>query len=265
MRIQDNMASGMPPEKAQRDALLRFGNPTVIKERALAADAALVLDSIRQDIQYGISGLLKSPGFTITATLTLAFGIGINSSLYSLASGIMRALPIRCVDRVGVVVATNASFDEDRGLLSVPEFLFFREQARSFSEVAAGDSSRSFNLAGSGEPERLAAFQVSPEYFQLVGASAEFGRTLLPGEDRPQQGHVVILSHDLWQRRFGSDRGVIGSTIQLDGEKYTVIGVMPSYFKQAYYPVDILTPLVFGTSRDVPERMHHATWSCSRD
>jgi hypothetical protein len=223
MRMEDNIASGMPPEEAQRDAVLRFGNPAVIKERALAADAALVLDSIRQDIQYGISGLLKSPGFTITAALTLAFGIGINSSLYSLASGIMRRLPIRGVDRVGVVVATNASFDENRGLLSVPEFLFFREQAQSFSEMAAGDSSRSFNLAGSGEPERLTAFQVSPEYFQLVGVSAEFGRTLLPGEDRPQQEHVVILSHDLWQRRFGSDRGVIGNTIQLDGEKYTVI------------------------------------------
>jgi len=252
MRMEDNIASGMPPEEAQRDAVLRFGNPTVIKERALAADAVLVLDSIRQDIQYGISGLLKSPGFTITATFTLAFGIGINSSLYSLASGIMRPLPIRGVDRVGVVVATNASYDEDRALLSVPEFLFFREQAQSFNEMAAGDSSRSFNLAGSGEPERLSAFQVSPEYFQLVGVSAEFGRTLLPGEDRAQQEHVVILSYDLWQRRFGSDRGVIGKTIQLDGEKYTVIGVMPSFFKHAYYPVDILTPLVFGDEQRRP-------------
>jgi putative ABC transport system permease protein len=128
--------------------------------------------------QYGISGLLKSPGFTITAVLTLAFGIGINSSLYSLASGIMRPLPIRGVDRVGVVVATNASFDEDRGLLSVPEFLFLREQAQSFGEIAADDSSISFNLAGSGEPERLSA-PVSLEYFQLVGVSAEFVANLL--------------------------------------------------------------------------------------
>jgi hypothetical protein len=103
MRIEDNIASGMSREEAQRDALLRFGNPTVMKEHVTAADAALVLDSIRRDIQYGIHGLLKSPGFTITATLTLALGIGINSSLYSLASGILRQLPIREVDRVGAI------------------------------------------------------------------------------------------------------------------------------------------------------------------
>ena len=252
MRVEDNLASGMPPEEAQRDALLRFGNPTVMQERVAAADAALVLDRIRQDLQYGIYGLLKSPGFTITATLTLALGIGINSSLYSLASGILRQLPIDRPDRVGVIVATNTTFEENRGPLSVPEFLFLREQAQSFSEMAAGDSSRSLNLAGSGEPERLTAFQVSPNYFQLVGVAAELGRTLLPGEDRPEQRHVVILSQSLWQRRFGLDPGVIGRAIQLDGEKYTVIGVMPSSFSHAYYPVDLWTPLVFGEEEKLP-------------
>ena len=131
----------------------------------------------------GIYGLLKSPGFTITATLTLALGIGINSSLYSLASGILRQLPIHTPDRVGVIVtAPILSFEEDRGPLSVPEFLFLRDQAQSFSEVAAGDSSRSLNLAGSGEPERLTAFQVSPNYFQLVGVAAELGRLSCPAK-----------------------------------------------------------------------------------
>ena len=166
--------------------------PTVLKERVTAADAALVLDSIRQDVQYGIHGLLKSPGFTITATLTLALGIGINSSLYSLASGILRQLPIRQVDRVGAIVGTNASFEEDRGPLSAPEFMFLHEQVQSFSEIAAGDSSRSLNLTESGEPERLRAFQVSPNYFQLVGATAQLGRTFIPGDDRPGQDRVVV-------------------------------------------------------------------------
>ena len=138
--------------------------------------------------------MLKSPGFTITATLTLALGIGINSSLYSLASGILRRPPIHTPDRVGMIVATDTTYDEDRGPLSVPEFLFLREQAQSFSEMAAGDSSRTLNLTESGEPERLTAFQVSPNYFQLVGAAAELGRTLVLGEDRPEQRHVVILS-----------------------------------------------------------------------
>jgi predicted permease len=252
MRIEDNIAAGMTPEGAQRDALVRFGNPTVMKERVTAADAALVLDSIRRDIQYGIHGLLKSPGFTITATLTLALGIGMNSSLYSLASGILRQLPIREVDRVGAIVGTNSSFDEDRGPFSAPEFLFLRERAQSFSEIAAGNSSGSFNLAESGEPERLRAFQVSPNYFQLMGATAQLGRTLIPGDDTAERKHVVILSQSLWQRRFGLDPSIIGRAIRLDGEKYTVIGVMPAYFKQAYYPVDLWTPLVFGDEQRVP-------------
>jgi predicted permease len=252
MRIEDNIAVGMTADEAQRDALVRFGNPTVLKERVTAADAALVLDSIRQDVQYGIHGLLKSPGFTITATLTLALGIGINSSLYSLASGILRQLPIREVDRVGAIVGTNASFEEDRGPFSAPEFLFLNEQARSFSEMAAGDSSGSFNLTESGEPQRLRAFQVSPNYFQLVGANAQLGRTLIPGDDRPERKHVVILSQSLWKRQFGLDSSVIGRVIRLDGEKYTVIGVMPAYFKQAYYPVDLWTPLTFGAEQRVP-------------
>ena len=248
MRIEDNIASGMTTEEAQRDALVRFGNATVLKERVTAADAALVLDSIRQDVQYGIHGLLKSPGFTITATLTLALGIGINSSLYSLASGILRQLPILQADRVGAIVGTNPSFDEDRGPFNAPEFLFLHEQARSFSEIAAGDSSRSLNLTESGEPERLRAFHVSPNYFQLVGAAAQLGRTFIPGDDRPAQ----ILSQSMWQRRFGLDPGVIGRAIRLDGEKYTVIGVMPGYFKQAYYPVDLWAPLTFSAEQRVP-------------
>ena len=199
----------------------------------------------------GIHGLLKSPGFTITATLTLALGIGINSSLYSLASGLLRQLPIHEVGRVGLS-GTNPSFDEDRGPFSAPEFLFLKEQARSFSEMAAGDFSGSFNLAESGEPERLRAFQVSPNYFKLIDATAQLGRTLIPGDDRPEQKHVVVLSQSLWQRRFGLDPGIIGRAIRLDGEKYTVIGVMPGYFKQAFFPVDLWTPLTFGAGQRVP-------------
>jgi putative ABC transport system permease protein len=127
-----------------------------------------------------------------------------------------------------------------------------QEQTRSFSEIAAGDASRSFNVSENGEPERLRAFQVSPGYFQLLGVTALVGRTLLPGDDRPGQRHIVVLSQSIWQRRFGMDPGIIGKTMQLDGEKYTVVGVMPSYFKQTYYPVDLWTPLVFGDDQRTP-------------
>jgi predicted permease len=252
MRIDDNLAAGMNAQDAKRDALIRFGNPTVVKEHTTAADAVLILDSIRRDLQYGIHGMLQSPGFTITAILTLALGIGINSSLYSLANGILRPLPIRDVDRVGVIVGTNTAYDDDRSPLSAPEFLFLHEQAKSFSEMAAGDASRSFNVSASGQPERLRAFQVSPNYFQLLGATAQLGRTLLPGDDGPVQKHVVVVSQGVWERRFGMNPGVLGKTMQLDGEKYTVVGVMPSSFKHAYYSVDLWTPLAFAESQRVP-------------
>src|ERR1700683_4338329 len=123
MRTEDNITSGMTSEDAKRDALVRFGNPAVVKESTAAADTALLLDSIWQDTKYGIHGLLKSPTFTATAALTLALGIGINASVYSLASGLLRPLAIRDVGSVGVIVGTNSTYDDDSGPLSAPEFL----------------------------------------------------------------------------------------------------------------------------------------------
>src|SRR5580658_1395865 len=139
MRTEDNITAGMTPEAAKRDTLVRFGNPAVVKESTAAADTALLLDSIRQDTRYGIHGLLKSPAFTATAVLSLALGIGINASVYSLASGILRPLAIRDPGSVGVVVGTNSTYDEDDSPISAPELLYLRDQAQSFSEMAALD------------------------------------------------------------------------------------------------------------------------------
>jgi predicted permease len=255
MRTEDNITSGMTPEDAKRDALVRFGNPAVVKESTAGADTALLFDSIWQDTKYGIHGLLKSPAFTATAVLTLALGIGINASVYSLVSGLLRPLAIRDVGSVGVIVGTNSTYDDDSGPLSAPEFLFLRDQAHSFSEMAALDASRSFNVSENGEPERLRSFQVSPNYFQLLGVTAQMGRTFLPGDDHPDQKQVVILSQDLWQRRFGMDPGVIGKTMRLDGEKYTVVGVMPASFKQTYYPTDLWIPLAFSDEQRTPQAL----------
>src|ERR1700734_990356 len=200
MRTEDNITSGMSPEDAKRDALVRFGNPAVVKESTAAADTALLLDSIWQDTKYGIHGLLKSPTFTATAALTLALGIGINASLYSLISGFIRPLAIREPGRVAVIVGTNSSDGYDRGPLSAPDFLFVRDLAQSFSEMAALDASRSFNVSENGEPERLRSYQVSPNYFQLLGVTARVGRTFMPDDDHPDQKQIVVLSQHIWQR-----------------------------------------------------------------
>jgi predicted permease len=252
MRTEDNITSGMTPEDAKRDALVRFGNPVVVKESTAAADTALLLDSIWQDTKYGIHGLLKSPTFTATAALTLALGIGINASLYSLISGFIRPLAIREPGRVAVIVGINSTDGYDHGPISAPEFLFMRDQAQSFSEMAALDASRSFNVSENGEPERLRSYQVSPNYFQLLGVTARVGRTLMPGDDHPDQKQIVVLSQNIWQRRFGMDPGIVGKTMRLDGEKYTVVGVMPGSFKQTYYPVDLWIPLAFHDDQRTP-------------
>jgi putative ABC transport system permease protein len=252
MRTEDNITSGMTLEGAKRDALIRFGNPAVVKESTAAADTALFLDSVWQDIKYGVYGLLKSPTFTATSALTLALGIGINTSLYSLISGFIRPPAMREPGSVGMIVGTNSANGDDRGSISAPEFLFLRDQAKSFSEMAALDASRSFNVSENGEPERLRSSQVSPNYFQLLGVTAQVGRTFMPGEDDPDHKQVVVLSQDIWQRRFGMDPGIVGKTMRLDGEKYTVVGVMPGSFKQTYFSSDLWIPLAFDDDQRNP-------------
>jgi len=180
-----------------------------------------------QDLRFGFRTLLKSPGFTLVAVLTLALGIGANTAMFSVLNGVLlRALPFRDAGRLVILNETNA-----RGNISVNyvDFLDWRQQSHSFSGLAAVHN-RGFNLAGTDRPERIAGLAVSSNLLSLLGVRPILGRDLLPGEEKPGTAPVALLSYKLWQSHFGGAPGALGRVITLDGVAFTIVGVLPASF-----------------------------------
>lgn len=200
-----------------------------------------------QDLRYGLRQLVKNPGFTAIAVITLALGIGINATMFSMVSSIlMRRPPGPDPDRVAVVsgIDPGNGYQPDTATLSIPNYLSWREANHVFTAVAAADEFRSASLTGQQESESLHSAAVSVNYFDVLGISAQMGRTFITGEDQNGQDHVVVLSHQLWERRFGADPAIVGHTIRLNRENYTVIGVMPASFRLIGFLPELWTPLV---------------------
>ncbi len=184
-------------------------------------------EAILQDLRYAVRRLARSPGFTAVAVLTLGLGIGANSAIFSVVNGVLlRSLPFEEPDRL-VQLYTAYPDDETRYPLSPPDFMSFHEEARSFSDVAAYAPTRR-TITQSGDPAELNAALVSADFLQLLGTEPLIGRGFLPEENQPGQTNVVIISHALWQQRFGADPGVVGRTMVLNGIQHTVVGVLPS-------------------------------------
>jgi predicted permease len=198
-------------------------------------------DLLRQDLRHASRALARTPGFAITVILVVALGVGANTAAFSLADFVLlRPLPFAEPDRL--VKLWQAVPGYGRNELSPANYRDWRAAARSFSGMA-GYSNREANLTGAAEPERLDIARATPELFGLVGVSAAAGRTISPADSA--DGHVVVLGHGLWQRRFGGDPGVLGTTVRLDGEPYTVIGVMPPDFRYPSREADAWIPLLF--------------------
>jgi putative ABC transport system permease protein len=200
-----------------------------------------------QDLRFAARMLRKSPGFTLTVVVTLSLGIGLNSAIFSLVSGILLREPrIKNAARVVAVTLENAEKGAERSPASAPEFAALREQGRVFKEIA-GASYQDLVLTGRGEPERITTAQVSPNYFDVFEMSAQFGRTFTSGETLAEQKFDAVISYNLWERRFSRDSGIVGKTLTLAQHNYTVIGVMPAEFNYAYMPCDVWTPESFVT------------------
>jgi putative ABC transport system permease protein len=183
-----------------------------------------------QDLRYGARMLLKQPGFTLIAVVTLALGIGANTAIFSVVNGVLfRALPYADADRLYWVTIDRQDLG-NRFTLSNADFLVVKQHNQSFENLAAVQGER-MNLTGGREPERIAALRVSAEFFSALGARAELGRTFLPEEDQPGKPLVAVVSHSLWQRHLNSDPEPGGRTISLNDKLYTVIGVMPPDFR----------------------------------
>ena len=201
------------------------------------------METLIKDIRYGVRGLLKRPGFTVIALITLALGIGANTAIFSVVNAVLlRPLQFRDPEQL-VVVWEEASFAGFPTNTPAPaNYVDWKNQNQSFVDMAAAASS-SFNITGDGEPERIAANSVNANFFQLFGVQPLLGRGFLPEEDRPGGNKVAVLSYSLWQSRYGGDRGIINREILLNGEKHTVVGVMPAGFQFLENDVRLWVPL----------------------
>ena len=184
-----------------------------------------------QDVRYALRMLLKNPGFTFVAVITLALGIGATSAMFSVINAVLlRPLPYHEPERLVTIWEESPERDLYQIPVSFANLRDWADQTQTFEQIAAYTFTN-LNLSGAGEPARLATVRTSANLFSLVGAAPLLGRTFLAEEDNEGSGRVVILSHAVWRQRFGSDPGVIGQSLALNNQAYTVVGVMPASFQ----------------------------------
>jgi putative ABC transport system permease protein len=193
-----------------------------------------MMETILQDIRYGVRVLLKRPGFTIVAVATLALGIGANTAIFSVVNAVLlRTLPYQEPERLVALWETNAQAGHevnDRNEVAMGNFLDWRTQQSGFDEIAA-ITYANVNLTGVAEPERIQGAAVTTNLFSVLGVQPVIGRGFLSEEEKPESPRTVIVSHELWRGRFGSDPDFIGKTLTLNGNQVTVIGIMPPAFE----------------------------------
>jgi predicted permease len=229
------VAQGMSPEEARAATLREFGGVEQAKEQCRDARGVSLIEELWQDLRYGARTLLKKPGFTAVAVITLALGIGANSAIFSVVNSILlRTLPYKEPQRLMMVWTRITQLESTSGQTqfanSATDFIEWRNQNQSFEQIAAF-CNHNFNLSGGGEPEFLGGVGASASLLPLLGVEAKLGRTFRTEEDQPGADRVVILSHGLWERRFASDPEIIGKKLTLNEGTYTVVGVMPPGFQ----------------------------------
>src|SRR5262245_5687057 len=250
----DLLAGGATPEEAERLTRTEFEatdpRTGATRTRRSVAPASTgkaaggwghLATDLRQDLRHGIRVLRTHHGFTATAVLTLALGIGANSAVFSVVNAVLlRQLPFREPGRL--VAVFSRMTDGDRHPFTLPDFIDFRDRRRTLEGIAAFGTWNP-NLTGSGDPERLSGVRVSADLFEVLGVQAIAGRTLRAADDTPGSERVAVLSDGLWRRRFGADPGVVGRKVVLNGAAYEVVGVLPREFIFPVRDAEIAVPL----------------------
>ena len=240
MRIEDNLAAGMSQREARREALLRFGNRTVIQERTSEADAALYLENLWADMRYALRQLARSPGFAITAVLALSLGVGAATAIFSVLDVVLlRPLPYANQDRLVFPFMKGRT----GGSLPASVLNYYEERAQlqTFTAMAGYSTLDRVNLERPEGSVSLRATKTTDNFFTVFGVAPILGRTFLPGEDQPGKDNVAVLSYEVWQDYFNRRADVVGQSVKIDGSPYTIVGVMPAGFrfplgmKQAIY------------------------------
>ncbi len=250
-RIEELMGSGMSRKEAESNARREFGNVTLMEERSREVWEWPTVESLWADIKFALRQLIKAPGFATTAVLTLALGIAVNATMFSLVSAFLLSRPPGRDPQNVVVVSSvnpNGADHADTNPVSVPNYFAWRQDTRVFAEMGAASEFRTASLTGQGQATAVPYAAVSSNYFKVFGVSPELGRSFAEEDDQPGRAHVVILSHGLWAGRFGSDPAVVGQTIRLNREDYVVVGVMPANFRLLGFSPQLWTPLVLSAA-----------------
>jgi putative ABC transport system permease protein len=198
------------------------------------------MSAILQDLKSAVRMLVKSPGFTVVAILTLALGIGANTAIFSIVNAVLlRPLPFKNSSQLVVLRETYKIVGNVS--VSYPDFLDWRQQSDSFAAMSVINNVN-FNLSGVAQPESIDGYAVSPNFLALLGVRPVLGRDLLPSEERPGTAPVILLSYQLWQSHLGGDPGVIGRSITLDGRSFSIVGILPPTFR-FLDTTDVIVPI----------------------
>src|SRR6266568_32439 len=240
MRTRQNIEAGMSADEARYAAMRQFGWVDNIKETCREQRGLTWLEHLVQDLRYGARMLRKNPGFTAVAVLTLALGVGANTAIFSVVHAVLLR-PLAYPDSGQLVWLCERGPDWSGGSISYPNFTDWRDQQSVFEKFGAYIGNN-FTLTGAGEPVRLAGALMSADVFAALRTQPEIGRVFREDEDKPGAPPVAVISHALWQNRFGSQAGILNKTISLNGQAYTILGVMPGGFE---FPnkVDVWVPV----------------------
>ena len=222
------------------------------------------LESLSQDVRYGMRGLRKNPGFAAAAILLLALGVGPNTAIFSLVRAVvLRPLPFPDPDRLVLVWDDfSANGGPTRVAPSPADFVAWKEQSRSFTDLAAFTTA-TYNLTGSGEPAKLEGLRTTANMFSVIAMTPILGRTLDPADEGPGAAPVVVVSERLWRSRFGSDPNLVGRTIALNGMGHTVVGIVPPDFQFPNRETVVWVPARF-TPQELAEAGNYYIWVLAR-
>jgi putative ABC transport system permease protein len=260
MATRDRMERGASAKEASSAARREFGNLGLVKETTRAIWGFGALERLSQDFRYGTRMLLKQPGFTLIAVLTLSLGIGANTAIFSVVDAVLlRPLPYSDPDRLVFLWSTIESVGIATMGSAVPDYQEWRDRNQVFEDLGAFYNGN-FNLTGEDrDPEQVLGTNVTQNLFPLLGVTPAIGRGFVREDEQFGNHHVVLLSHRLWQRRYGGDPGIIGRGIKLSGLTYTVIGVMPQGMPFLYNlpRVELWTPISFAPGDNMATRNNH--------
>lgn len=263
-----SLRRGATEAEAKHTALLELAGDDLLKEIQRSqkpirqapvletSGRSNLLTDFLHDLRYALRMQLKNPGFTIVAIIALALGIGANTAIFSVVNTVLlRPLPYKDPERLVMVWEDASKSGYPRDTPAAANFVDWRDQNQVFEGMAA-IADESFNLTGAGDPERLEGRTVSANLFPLLGVEPQIGRVFSAAEDQPGSHRVVLLSYGLWQRRFGGASNIVGQSLTINGESYTVVGVMPARFQFPSSEDQVWVPIAF-TSEQAANRNRH--------